>query len=42
MTALKRDPDGALARMERHHWPVLALSLATVAGAAAGGHGRLP
>ena len=34
-----RDPDGALRRMYRHHWLVLALSLITVAGAAAGSHG---
>jgi hypothetical protein len=38
---LKRDPDGALARMMRHHWLVLALSLVTVAGAVAGSHGLL-
>jgi hypothetical protein len=38
---LKRDPDGALARMVRHHWLVLLLSLATVAGAVAGSHGLL-
>lgn len=38
---LKRDPDGALARMIRHHWLVLALSLATIAGAVAGSHGLL-
>ena len=38
---LKRDPDGALARMTRHHWLVLALSLATVAGAVAGSHGLI-
>jgi hypothetical protein len=36
---LRRDPDGALARMMRHHWLVLLLSLATVAGAVAGSHG---
>ncbi len=38
---LARDPQGALTRMERHHWLVLALSLATVAGAVAGSHGLL-
>ena len=38
---LKRDPDAALARMMRHHWLVLLLSLATVAGAVAGSHGLL-
>ena len=38
---LKRDPDGALARMARHHWLVLLLSLATVAGTVAGSHGLL-
>jgi hypothetical protein len=38
---LRRDPDGALARMERHHWLVLILSLVTVAGAVAGSHGLL-
>jgi len=38
---LKRDPDAALSRMMRHHWLVLALSLATVAGAVAGSHGLL-
>ena len=36
---LRRDPEMALRRMERHHWLVLALSLATVAAAAAGSHG---
>ena len=36
---LERDPDGALQRMYRHHWLVLAISLITVAGAAAGSHG---
>lgn len=36
---LKRDPDAALARMMRHHWFVLFLSLATIAGAVAGSHG---
>jgi len=38
---LERDPDAALARMMRHHWLVLVLSLATVAGAVAGSHGLL-
>ena len=38
---LRRDPDGALARMMRHHWLVLGVSLATVAGAVAGSHGLL-
>ena len=38
---LARDPQGALLRMERHHWLVLALSLLTVAGAVAGSHGFL-
>ena len=38
---LARDPDAALARMNRHNWLVLVLSLATVAGAAAGSHGLL-
>ena len=36
---MRRDPEGALRRMERHHWLVLILSLATVAGAVAGSHG---
>lgn len=38
---LRRDPDRALSRMMRHHWLVLFLSLATVAGAVAGSHGLL-
>jgi len=38
---LQRAPDEALARMNRHHWLVLALSLLTVAGAVAGSHGLL-
>ena len=38
---LRRDPEGALARMERHHWLVLVLSLATIAGAVAGSHGLI-
>jgi uncharacterized membrane protein len=38
---LARDPDAALSRMSRHNWLVLVLSLATVAGAAAGSHGLL-
>ena len=38
---LERDPDGTLRRMTRHHWLVLALSAATVGGAAAGSHGLL-
>jgi uncharacterized membrane protein len=36
---LQRDPDGALHRMIRHHWLILAVSLLTVAGATAGSHG---
>lgn len=38
---LTHDPEGALRRMHRHHWLVLALSLITVAGAAAGSHALL-
>lgn len=38
---LQREPDEALRRMSRHHWLVLALSLATVAGAVAGSHGLM-
>ena len=38
---LAREPERALARMERHHWFVLGLSLAVVAGAVAGSHGFL-
>jgi len=38
---VERDPAAALARMRRHHWVVLALSLATVYAAAAGSHGLL-
>ncbi len=38
---LQRAPDEALRRMSRHHWLVLALSLATVAGAVAGSHGLI-
>lgn len=37
----QRDPAGALARMRRHHWLVVAISLATVFAAAAGSHGLL-
>lgn len=33
------DPQGALRRMRRHHWLVLALSLVTVLAAAGGAHG---
>ena len=33
------DPRGALRRMQRHHWLVLALSLLTVFAAAGGSHG---
>lgn len=36
-----RDPDGALQRMVRHHWLVLAVSIATVAAAVGGSHGLL-
>ncbi len=35
----ERDPDGTLALIQRAHWVLLALSLLTVAGAAAGSHG---
>ena len=38
---LQRTPEEALRRMSHHHWLVLALSLATVAGAVAGSHGLL-
>ena len=38
---LQRTPEEALRRMNNHHWVVLALSLATVAGAVAGSHGLL-
>ena len=38
---LRRDPDGALARMIRHHRVVLIVSLAVIAGAVAGSHGFL-
>ena len=38
---LARDPDGALRRMQRHHWGMLAVSLATIAAAVAGSHGLL-
>jgi len=38
---LQRAPDETLRRMHHHHWLVLALSLATVAGAVAGSHGFL-
>jgi uncharacterized membrane protein len=38
---LRRDPDGALRRMTRHHWLVLLLSLVTVGAAVAGSHGLL-
>jgi uncharacterized membrane protein len=40
-TRLAREPDAALARMQRHHWVLVVLSLLTVAGAAAGSHGFL-
>jgi len=36
---LRRDPEGALRRMARHHWIILALSLATIAGVVGGSHG---
>lgn len=38
---LARDPDGALRRLQRHHWGMLAVSLATIAAAVAGSHGLL-
>src|SRR5262245_17287074 len=38
---LRRDPDGALARMARHHRIVLIVSLAVIVGAVAGSHGFL-
>jgi uncharacterized membrane protein len=37
-----RDPEGTLALIARLHWVLLALSLATVAGAVAGSHGWSP
>lgn len=37
----RRDPEGTLRRIERMHWILLAVSLATVAAAAAGAHGLL-
>ena len=36
-----RDPDSTFALVVRSHWVLLGLSLATVAGAAAGSHGYL-
>ena len=39
MRRAERDPDGALALIQRAHRILLALSLLTVAGAAAGSHG---
>lgn len=38
---VERDPAGALARMRRHHWLVVAASVVTVFVAAAGSHGLL-
>src|SRR5262245_59378961 len=38
---LRRDPDGALARMTRHHRLVLLVSLVIVGAAVAGSHGLL-
>jgi uncharacterized membrane protein len=38
---VERDPAGALARMQRHHRLVVALSVLTVFAAAAGSHGLL-
>lgn len=38
---LASDTQGALRRMERHHWVVLAVSLLTIAAAVAGSHGFL-
>lgn len=38
---LRHDPDGALGRLQRHHWLVLGLSLVTVGAAVAGSHGLL-
>jgi len=35
----RRDPEGTLAMISRLHWLLLAASLVTVAGAAAGSHG---
>ena len=35
----KRDPEGTFRRIERMHWVLLTISLATVAGAVAGAHG---
>ncbi|HSD61332.1 MAG TPA: hypothetical protein VLC55_10810 [Burkholderiales bacterium] len=37
----RRDPEGTFALIQRMHWVLLALSLATVFGAAAGSHGWL-
>ena len=37
----RRDPRGTLRMISRMHWVLLALSLATVAGAVAGSHGVL-
>ena len=38
---LRSDPEGALREVNRTHWVLLALSLATLAGAVAGSHGLL-
>lgn len=37
----RRDPEGSFALVQRMHWVLLSLSLATVFGAAAGSHGWL-
>ena len=37
-----RDPGGTFALVQRLHWVLLVLSLATVLGAVLGAHGRLP
>lgn len=34
-----RDPDGTFALVQRFHWALLTLSVVTIAGAVAGGHG---
>jgi uncharacterized membrane protein len=38
-TRVARDPDGTFSLVRRLHWLLLAMSLITVAGAAAGSHG---